>query len=100
MLLLFLPCHGSESSRFSIRPKRTDTQLWAPGSAVRLPYVVRTSADANITCTHDGNPFSRFVVRVPRRRHAAVHTVEHALFIPDAGPEHSGHYTCWAKDAA
>ncbi|KAH7947347.1 hypothetical protein HPB52_010356 [Rhipicephalus sanguineus] len=99
LLLLLLPCgyHDSESSRLSIRPIRTDTQLWAPGSAVRLPYVVRTSADANVTCTRDGKTFSRFVVRVPRRRNAVVHTVEHALFIPDAAPEHAGRYACWAR---
>ncbi|KAH6928069.1 hypothetical protein HPB50_011188 [Hyalomma asiaticum] len=97
LLLLAYGSYGVGSSRLSVRPLSTDTQRWAPGSAVRLPYVVRTSTDANVTCTRDGQALSRFVVRVPRWRNAAVHTVEHALFIPGAGPEHAGRYACWAR---
>ncbi|XP_065294119.1 uncharacterized protein [Dermacentor albipictus] len=93
LLLLTCGCGGSGPSPLSVRPLRTDTQRWAPGSAVRLPYVVRTSADANVTCTRDGRTVSRFVVRAAR----AVRTVQHALLIPNAGPEHAGRYACWAR---
>ncbi|KAK8786204.1 hypothetical protein V5799_007432 [Amblyomma americanum] len=99
-----MPCHADyffsrrPTSQLSLYPVRTDAQNWVLGSIVRLPYVIRTSEDATVTCTRDGQTVNRFRVRVPRRP-SSVRTFEHALVIPNVSPDHAGEYSCTARTA-
>lgn len=103
LVLLLVGCCCAPSAAadpLSLHPLHTDTQRWPVGSVVRLPYVIRTSSDARVTCTRDGRPLNRFWVRVPPRGGIApLRTVEHAVVIFDASSEHAGEYACWARTA-